>query len=268
MKNSHKWTRRLAVILLGGVIGCYLALTPAGLLDKADVVGYAVCHRITSHSFLIGGRQLPLCARCTGTYLGALVGLVGQVWILRRRRESEFPPLPTLLLLIGFIALMGFDGLNSYLNMIPGAPYLYQPQQWLRLVTGLLNGLALSAILLPMVNYSLWRDPTPRRVIQGWRDLVVLLALVGGAAGLVLVGWPLLLVPLALASAAGILIMLTMIYTIIVVMVTGRENCYSSWREALTPLTVGMALAVLMVGLIALVRYALTGTFVGFPGLG
>lgn len=37
-------------------------LAPGGLLDKADKVGYAVCHRITIRSFLIGERQMPLCA--------------------------------------------------------------------------------------------------------------------------------------------------------------------------------------------------------------
>src|SRR5450759_1456011 len=46
--------------------------TPPGLLGKADAIGYAVCHRISERSFHIGSIQLPLCARCSGMYLGAV----------------------------------------------------------------------------------------------------------------------------------------------------------------------------------------------------
>ena len=53
----------------------WLLNTPAGLLGKADAVGYAVCHRIDLRSFNLGERQMPLCARCTGMYLGAVLGL-------------------------------------------------------------------------------------------------------------------------------------------------------------------------------------------------
>ncbi|HIQ02583.1 MAG TPA: DUF2085 domain-containing protein [Anaerolineales bacterium] len=270
MSTSHtrSWARWLAAVLAALTVGAYLGLTPGGVLTKADMVGYAVCHRIPSHSFFIGGRQLPLCARCTGTFLGALIGLLGQGVILRRRRASEFPPPPILALLVGFILLMGADGLNSYLSMIPGAPYLYEPRQWLRLVTGTLNGLALSGILLPLVHFSLWRDITPERVIRRWRDLGVLVALEGGMVGLVLTRWPPLLYPLALAGAAGVLTMLTLINTVLVVMLTGRENRYGGWREAIGPLLAGIALAFLEVGLIDLLRYRLTGTLEGFPGLG
>jgi uncharacterized membrane protein len=33
-----------------------------------------ICHQIPERSFYIAGHQLPVCARCTGIYLGALVG--------------------------------------------------------------------------------------------------------------------------------------------------------------------------------------------------
>ncbi|HEC34484.1 MAG TPA: DUF2085 domain-containing protein, partial [Chloroflexi bacterium] len=78
----------MAVTISILIIGAYVGLTPQELLTKVDLVGYAVCHRIPSHSFFVGGRQLPLCARCTGTFLGALTGLLGQEVVLRRRRES------------------------------------------------------------------------------------------------------------------------------------------------------------------------------------
>ena len=45
-------------------------------------VGGVVCHQLPDRSFLLWGRQLPVCARCTGIYAGAaaaaLVALAGR----------------------------------------------------------------------------------------------------------------------------------------------------------------------------------------------
>lgn len=264
--HSSRHVLRLA-ILAGIALFVFLILAPPGLLTKADMVGYAVCHRARSHSYSIGGRQLPLCARCTGNFLGALVGLLGQVVILGRRREAEFPPTPILLLLIGFIALMGIDGFNSYLGVLLGSSPFYEPRQWLRLVTGALNGLTISGLLLPLFNFSLWKNPRRRPAIQGWRDLAVLLALEGGLVALVLSGWWLLLYPLSLLSAVAVLTLLTLVNAVLVMMVTGWENRYRRYREALAPLLLGFVLALAQVGGIDLIRYALTGTLKGFPNL-
>lgn len=257
-----------APALLAIVLGAFLQLTPPGILSKADMVGYAVCHRIPSHSFVIAGRTLPLCARCSGTFLGALTGLLGQWVILRRRRASEFPSLPIMAVLIALLLLMAFDGANSYLSMVLGRPLFYEPRQWLRLVTGAFNGLFLSALMAPLVNFSLWRDPSPERAIRGWRDLLVLLALEAGMVLLVLSQRPLLLYPLALLSSLSVVTMLGLVMTVLVVMAIGRENQYDSWKEAIPPLMAGLALALLMISAIDLLRYAVTGTLEGFPGLG
>ena len=47
-------------------------------------VGSLVCHQIPARSFYYAGAQFPVCARCTGLYLGALAGLV--VWTAGRQR--------------------------------------------------------------------------------------------------------------------------------------------------------------------------------------
>lgn len=46
-------------------------------------VGGVVCHQLPDRSFVLAGRQLPVCARCTGLYLGVACGLIG--WFLIRR---------------------------------------------------------------------------------------------------------------------------------------------------------------------------------------
>ena len=51
---------------------------------------------------------------------------------------------------------MGIDGVNSYLTFFPKVPHLCEPQNWLRLTTGTLNGLAMSALVYPVLNGVLW----------------------------------------------------------------------------------------------------------------
>jgi len=44
-------------------------------------VGAAVCHQLPERSFHLWGRQLPVCARCAGIYVGAAVAaLAATVW--------------------------------------------------------------------------------------------------------------------------------------------------------------------------------------------
>src|SRR3990172_7741601 len=143
----------LAIILL--VVG-WLLNTPEGLLGKADAVGYAVCHRIDLRSFHLGSRALPLCARCSGMYLGAMVGMAGLAG-LGRLRYGGFPR-PALLAVFGvFVAAWAIDGVNSYLTLIPGAPHAYEPNNTLRLITGTLMGLTLGMLVFTGFNQNAWR---------------------------------------------------------------------------------------------------------------
>lgn len=257
----------LVVVLAAAALAAFYALSPAdGLLGRADMVAYAVCHRIGSHSFTIGGRQLPLCARCSGTFIGALVGFFGQAVVLRRRRASEFPSALVIFFLVGFTIFWASDGLNSYMNLI-GGPYLYEPQNWLRLTTGALNGLTMSALIYPVFNFTLWRNHVSERNIRTLRDLGVLLLLEAGLVGLVLAQCSFLLYPLALLSALGVLALLTSVNSMLVLMLVRRENVVETWREAAIPLLAGFTVALIQIGAIDVVRYALTGTLTGIPPL-
>jgi len=260
-----KWGRRALIAVVLGVIVLYLLATPAGLLNKADVVGYAICHRIPSHTLLVNQRPLPLCARCTGTYLGAMLAI--GVFLLARPRASELPPLPALLTLLGFTALMGLDGLNSYLTLLPGREPFYQPHNALRLLTGTLNGLMMGSILYPVAMGTFWRDYRPERSLRNFKELGGLVLLASAAVGLALTGWPVVLYPLALLTSAGVLVMLTTVNTIMLLILARRENTAESWRDLILPLLIGLALSLLLVGAIDVARYALTGTLTGLPGL-
>ena len=251
----------LTVLILSVVIVTLFAGSPPhSVLGKADLVGFAVCHRIPERSFILAGRQLPLCARCTGTFLGAMLALAVML-VLGRRRASSLPPVPVLGLLVIFMGVWAFDGLNSYLGLYPGAPQLYQPQNWLRLTTGLLEGLALMIFLFPILNFTLWRDPKQEPVIRNLVEMLAILPLVGLLVLIIHAQIDLLLYPLAIASSLGVIVLLTMIDTVLVVIVLRREASARSWRQLLVPITAGLALAVLQISALGLLRAYLTVTF-------
>lgn len=251
----------LAIPILSVVIvTLFVESAPHSVLGKADLVGFAVCHRIPERSFILAGRQLPLCARCTGTFLGALLGLAVML-VLGRRRASSLPPVPVLGLLLVFMGVWAFDGLNSYLGLYPGAPQLYQPQNWLRLATGFLEGLALMIFVLPLLNFSLWRDPKPEPVIRNLVEMLAILPLVGLLILVIQAEIDLLLYPLAIASSLGVVVLLTMIDTILAVVVLRREGAARSWRQLVVPVTAGLALAILQISALSLLRAYLTVKF-------
>jgi uncharacterized membrane protein len=256
--------KSLGVFLpVGLVVAAWLFLTPGGLLGKADAVGYAVCHRIDLRSFHLGTRALPLCARCSGMYLGALAAFAG-LFALGRSRHGGFPR-PALLALFGlFVGLWAIDGLNSYLTLIPGAPHAYEPNNVLRLATGLLMGLALGTTVFAGLNQNAWRDWKKEPVVASLREIGLLVLLAAGLGILVLTENPLVLYPLALLSAAGVLLVLGMVYTVVALLVLRRENKIDAWHGLAVPMALGLGLAVLQIALLDLARFSLTGTWAGF----
>ena len=261
------------IVLLGTImlLGFYTVTDPARLehnpvLDGADYVGYGVCHRITDRSFSIAGRQLPLCARCTGMYLG--VSLIFLIMIVAgRQRWSNLPPLRVLLILGGFIALMAIDGINSYSHFFPDAPHLYQPRNWLRLVTGMGTGLAMGIIIFPALAQTLWRRQRLLPSVSNLRELfaIVLLALI--LVALVMSNRPTILYVLGIVSALGVLLILTSVNAMAALIILKKDARFNNWRQIILPLSVGLFLAIVQLTAIGLVRYNVTGTLSGFPGI-
>jgi len=225
-------------------------------LDILSLFGGGVCGQIPGHSFIIGGRQLPLCARCTGTYLGALLGFLGLV-ALRRWRASDLPPSEVLTSLVGFVVLWGIDGLNSFLALFPNAPHLYEPHNLLRLITGILNGLALSTIVYPVFNLLLWKKADNERAIRNFRELGYLLTPAALVIWIVQTQASFLLYPVAALSILGVLAMLTLVNTMIVLIVTRRDSKAQSWRDAFLPLMLGLWAAFFELGTLGLLHFAL-----------
>jgi uncharacterized membrane protein len=257
--------KALLVLATLALLVVWLVKTPPGLLGKADAVGYAVCHRAPLRSFSLGDRPLPLCARCSGTFLA---GLMAFIYTARLGRRGELPDLKTSLLLGAFAVAFGLDGLNSFSHLLPGAPSVYPSHNWLRLLTGTGLGLGIGAILSPVFNQVIFIDFNNQHSLGSWREI-------GGMVGLavlldlaILSENPLLVYPLAVLSGLAVLAILSAAYGVIWVLLSKQENRYHSLKECWVPLTAGFLTALLQITLMDAGRLILTGTWAGFnlPG--
>jgi uncharacterized membrane protein len=250
----------------------WLASTPPGLFGKFDAIGYAVCHRISERSFHVGDFQLPLCARCSGMYLGAVTGLVFQSIVGWKRGKAPHWSIITILAVL-FVAF-GVDGSNSYLYLLksirpgflPNVPNLYIPNNTLRLLTGSGMGLGMAAMLFPAFNQSIWADFDEKRsALPGWKAFGLLLAIILALDLLVLTDSAIVLYPVAVVSALGVWLLLTLVYTIVWVMLMGQDNQFTRSRQLWLAVLAGFTIAIIQTAAIDALRFWLTGTWGAFP---
>jgi uncharacterized membrane protein len=251
------------ILAAGLLLFGWLLNTPPGFLGKADAVGYAVCHRIDGRSFHIGDREMPLCARCTGMYLGAMLALVYQAVLAPRR--GRMLPWRAWIPLSLFVVAFGVDGLNSYGHLVPELhiPSLYEPQNWLRLLTGSGMGLVMMIAVYPVFNQTVWRDWIDRIPIAGWRAWAGLFGLTVALDLLVLTDNPLVLYPLAFISAGGVLVILSMTYCLVWMMLLRRENRIRLPVQLIWPLLAGFTTTLAQIIVLDFVRFLITGTWGG-----
>ena len=271
---------RLAVLKLSNwlvplaalcIVAGFLYIAPSGILSKADAIGYAVCHRLDERSFHADGRQLPLCARCSGMYLGAVLGLL--FLSLTYRRNAGTPPKAVIAILLLFGLAFAVDGTNSYLYLMKSVsgsrlsfiPNLYVPNNTLRLFTGSGTGLAMAVAVFVSLNQTFWKDWDNKPVLGKPRDFLILIALMLLVDVLVLPEWDWVMYPVAILSAGGVLLLLTMVYGMLWTMVMHQENLYMNLREAWLPVLAGLTIALLQITTIDIFRLWLTHTWGGFP---
>jgi uncharacterized membrane protein len=255
-----------ALLVLTG----WLLNTPAGFFGKADAIGYAVCHRIGERSFHIFNYQLPLCARCSGMYLGAVIGLVFQAVIGWKR--LKIPHWSILAVLAAFVVAFGIDGSNSYLYLLkhvspgifPQIPNLYVPNNTLRLLTGSGMGLGMASMLFPAFNQTVWANGTEKPAF-GWKGFGLLLGILICLDLLVLTENPIVLYPLAIISALGVWLLLTMVYGMVWVMIMGQDNQFTKLQQLWLALLAGLTVAMIQTAAIDALRFWLTGTWGAFP---
>ena len=263
-KRIHpgRWLLLLsALIALGGAAWGM----KEGPLALADSVGYAVCHQITVRTYVFGDLVMPLCARCSGQYLGAMAGFF-MAFVWGRLRASGLPSRGIMFTLAVFLAVWAFDGVNSYIYLITGHAFIYMPHNILRLITGMLQGVAVSMFFLPFFNQVFWREPDPRPVLTGWRDLGLVLLLAALLTLAVNSRWTPLFYPLAFLSVAGVFLLLSLVGMLVVAMLFRAENSAESPRDFLLYFVPGLAFATIFIlGMDALRAWAETSLGFSMP---
>ena len=266
-ETLSRWLIPLAALI---VFSVWFTIAPPGFLGKADSVGYAICHRIDERSFHVFGRQLPLCARCTGEFYAA--GLTLLFLAIVSPRKSGMPGWKLGAPLILFFLAFGIDGSNSYLYLIKqtsgGAlnniPNLYVPNNTLRLFTGSGMGIALASILFPAFNNSAWKsfDPDPA---FDWKKLTAIIGIIFIVNLLTLTEHPAILYPIAVISVLGVMSLLVIVFSMVWVLIMRQENAFDSLKQMWMPILAGTTLSLIMITVIDLLRLRLTGTWGGFP---
>ncbi len=91
------------------------------------------CHQMPERSFFVGNYQFPVCARCTGVYLGGVLALI-LYWFIK----------PNIFLSIIFCTIMFLDWEIQYKEIL-------ESTNLRRLITGIVAGYGLVSIQLSIV---------------------------------------------------------------------------------------------------------------------
>lgn len=255
-------TKTLLVVTAVLVLVGWLLNTPEGLVGKADAVGYALCHQIPERSFQINGEPIALCARCTGMYVGAMLAIIYQ--LLLGRRRGGLPEKKHLIMLGIFFLAFAVDGSNSALKLFLGRGLLYEPSNTLRLFTGTGMGVVLAAIVLPTFHQTTWTHYNPRPYFESWKSFVGLVLVGLASALLILTEQPAILYIFSFIGVAGVIVLLVMLYSMILMVIFGGENKTVHFGQLTPWLLGGVIVAFVHIGAIDFTRFLLTGTWDGF----
>ena len=213
-------------------------------------MGYGLCHQLPERSFFGGGVQAPVCARDTGIYFGVLISLALISALHQGRRPREFPPRITWIAIALMIGAMALDGGTEYAG-------LRSTTNELRLITGLMAGFAIGAIITPMLNDELWLEAARERVLDTPEKLVAWLAAVPASYAVIYWLLPFLGVGYPILVAVAIVGTLTAINLIMVCMFPMFERRASRLWQAWGALLVGVGLSFLEIWLSGLLKGAL-----------
>jgi len=232
-----------------GLILVFLA-APWPLDQKAHLLLHGLCAQRPSHSFWLGDRVLPFDARMTGIY-GGFLGAGIYLAFKHRWRAAALPSWTTLLVLAGFVGLMGADGVNSFL-VDAGAWHLYTPDNRLRLLTGLMTGIALATALAFLVGITIWRAPLlSRRVVASPWEPWLMLGCQAPLALAILSGSAWLYAPITLALVASATVVISLLALVVVVLVRGTDHAFGSVRHLH-----GYGTVALLVGVLVMMGFA------------
>ena len=139
----------------GGVDGKQVAV-PAWV----EFLLSGICHRFPGHALTYGGQLSPLCARCTGMYCGALLVLVLLAAAASGAARDTRPGIVQGMVL-ALAVWWALDGANAFAYELLGRPWLYEPADAIRLLTGLGMGMGIAIELWPVAVQTIVDAPDP-----------------------------------------------------------------------------------------------------------
>jgi hypothetical protein len=108
-----------------------------------------------------------------------------------------------------------------------------------------------------LLGVTLWTWVRDEAALGGWRELAVLLALVGGFYLLVVSGWGWLYLPLAIALATGAVLVVLTLALCFLILAYGRENRAARPADLAGFATLALVLGYAVMALIAAARFYL-----------
>jgi uncharacterized membrane protein len=134
------------------------------ILKFIDKTGFSVCHQLPERTLLFGKILMPVCARCSGIYIGFLCTIVF-LFIVFRKRESDLPPVYIIVTAVIFILSAIVDGFFSYLGF-------YETNNIIRLVTGYMFGAGLSIIIYPVFVYQYFKNYQRKKIFYSYKQFI------------------------------------------------------------------------------------------------
>jgi uncharacterized membrane protein len=112
--------------------------------------GSVICHQLPERSFFLDGRQLPVCARCTGLYLSGAAGVVA--WLIwkgtRGWRRFVVSPRTALVIVTG-------AALPTALSYLTGVAGLWDGSNLTRALLAVPLGLSAGAVVSAVATKDL-----------------------------------------------------------------------------------------------------------------
>lgn len=244
----------LAILVVMTALGIslnWLHLTPGGCYEKGMAIGSSVCHQISSHSYVLEDVQFPICARCTGLYMGCFIALI---YYMTQGKKSGLPSRIFLLLLLIFATAWGVDGLNSFISEYIERPFLWTTTNTTRLITGFGMGLVLSTALMTLFNLTIWKEPQKKPLLYSVTQLGGYFLTAIGLAFLLHSGNLAIFKTLSSLTVITIIVVISMLYSIFWVIVTRKDSTFENLYALILYLTAGFASAMLQITLMTNLR--------------
>ena len=126
-------------------------------------------------------------------------------------------------------------------------------------------GLVIALALFPAFNQTMWKEYDNTPAMGSVKNFLIMLAIMVTLDLLMLTENAWILYPVAIISALGVLLILTIVYSMVWAMVMKEENAYISFKQMWLAGLAGLTIALLQIYGIDLFRFALTGTWGAFP---